>query len=368
MLRADARSSSYTGTTDQINQRNSASYEQTLGDIRRLRSTRMDKQLSNTMKRARSSRIIEGPGGVSARPGSSEGPDEKAGNRQNLQIVHDQDPSNRNSQFMGLQSQHLALDDIPRLVQAEVARDQRPNAAKYARNNNIIGQDPQVRLLNGHRRDFSAGTDPNNPAGGEMGPPKKYFSDLTALDYFIVRHLAVLEMEPMLDGHYNQNELIDLIETKRPTFWDRFGKAFKNDKTGGKKKQDKGPGIFGKSLEQIIERDGADSTDGVGPGALRIPAVMENAITAMRNMDMSVEGVFRKNGNNRRLRELIAEIDEKGSEYVDLTKETPVQVANLLKRYLGSLPDPLLTFKLHRLFETAGSKISSPPLLKLARN
>jgi hypothetical protein len=309
----------------------------------------MDKHVSTTMKRARSSRIIEGPGGESARPGSSEGKGEGSGTR-NLQIVHDRD-TDRDSQFL-LPGQSIALDDIPRLVQAEVAREQRPNAAKYARGNNLISADPQVKILNGHQRDFSGAADTENYAGGNPNQrPKKYFSELSALEYFIVRHIAVLSMEPLLEGHFNQQELIDLIETKRPTFWDRFGKAL----SGGKKKQDKSPGIFGKSLEQVLEKDAADSTDGVGPGALRIPAVMENAISAMRNMDMSVEGVFRKNGNNRRLREVIEEINQKGSEYVDLTKETPVQVANLLKKYLGALPDPLLTFKLHRLFEISGS-------------
>jgi hypothetical protein len=308
----------------------------------------MDKELSNAMKRARSSRIIEGPGGVSARPGSSEGPDDM-GNRQHLQIVHDRDPS-RDPQLM-FGSNQMALDDIPRILQAEVTREIRPNAAKYA-GNNLVSSEPKVRLLNGaHRRDMSgADTDPFDQSDG-MPRQRKYFSELSALEYVIVRPIAVLYMEPLLDGHFNQQELIDLIETKRPGFWDRFGKAFKNDKGGGKKK-----GIFGRSLEQVVERDGAESTDGVGPGALRVPAVIESAVTAMRNMDMSVEGVFRKNGNIRGLREIQEQIDARGSEAVDLTRENPVQVAALLKKFLRDLPDPVLTFKLHRLFITAASK------------
>jgi RhoGAP domain len=308
----------------------------------------MDKELSNAMKRARSSRIIEGPGGVSARPGSAEGPDDP-GNRQNLQIVHDRDP-NRDPQLM-FGTNQMALDDIPRLLQAEVTREIRPNAAKYA-GNNLVGGEPKARLINGtHRRDMSG---PELERFSEMDSTprqRKYFSELSALEYVIVRPLAVLYMEPLLDGHFNQSELIDLIETKRPTFWDRFNKAFKNDKSGGKKKA-----VFGKALEQVVERDGAESTDGVGPGALRVPAVLENAVAAMRNMDMSVEGVFRKNGNIRRLRELQEEIDAKGCEAVDLNRENPVQVAALLKKFLRDMPDPLLTFKLQKLFITAARK------------
>jgi hypothetical protein len=65
--------------------------------------------------------------------------------------------------------------------------------------------------------------------------------------------------------------------------------------------------------------------------------------------DMSIEGIFRKNGNIKRLNQLIEAIDrDPGS--VDLTTDNPVQLAALLKRFLRELPDPLFTFRLHRLF------------------
>ena len=64
---------------------------------------------------------------------------------------------------------------------------------------------------------------------------------------------------------------------------------------------------------------------------------------------MSVEGIFRKNGNIKRLKDIADALDrEPGS--VDLTQDNPVQLAALLKKFLRDLPDPLLTFKLHRLF------------------
>jgi hypothetical protein len=334
---------------DKLSRRESTSLEQTLGDIRRLRSTRIDKELGTAVRRARSSRIIEGPGGVSARPGSSEGPDNQ-NNHQNLQIVHDRD-QNRDPQVMFGAGQ-MALDDIPRILQAEVTKEFRPNAAKYA-GNNLVSSEPKARLINGHRRDMSGATELDKFNQVEVrGGPRKFFSELSALEYVIVRPIAVLYMESLLDGHFTQQELIDLIEVKRPTFWDRFFKADKAAKAAKKK-----PGVFAKNLEAVVERDGAESTDGVGPGALRVPALLEQAVTAMRNMDMSVEGVFRKNGNIRRLRELQEEIDTKGCEAVDLTRENPVQVAALLKKFLRELPDPVLTFKLHKLFITAASKL-----------
>lgn len=65
--------------------------------------------------------------------------------------------------------------------------------------------------------------------------------------------------------------------------------------------------------------------------------------------DMSVEGVFRKNGNIRRLKDLSEALD-RDSTLVNLSDENPVQLAALLKRFLRDLPDPLLTFKLFHLF------------------
>lgn len=64
---------------------------------------------------------------------------------------------------------------------------------------------------------------------------------------------------------------------------------------------------------------------------------------------MSIEGVFRKNGNIRRLKEL-AEALDKQSNPPSLDDENPVQLAALLKKFLRELPDPLLTSKLQRLW------------------
>jgi len=77
---------------------------------------------------------------------------------------------------------------------------------------------------------------------------------------------------------------------------------------------------------------------------------------------MSVEGVFRKNGNIRRLKDLAERIDS-CQENVEMISEGPVQIAALLKKFLRELPDPLLTFKLHRLFITSSSETHLLPSL-----
>jgi hypothetical protein len=181
---------------------------------------------------------------------------------------------------------------------------------------------------------------------------KKFFSELTALEYFIVRHVAVLQMQPLLDGQFNLEDLLTLIEARKQTFWNKFFKSNEKPK-GGKKK-----GVFGVNLEILVDRDGVESEHGVGPGALRVPSLLDDAVTAMRQMDMSVEGVFRKNGNIRGLRDLTEKLDSKEVE-VDLSKEGPVQVAALLKKFLREMPDPLLTHKLYDLFMASQSKCST---------
>ncbi|KAE8144892.1 hypothetical protein BDV25DRAFT_145179, partial [Aspergillus avenaceus] len=330
-----------------------SSLEQTVGEMRRLRSIRNERTLSTTYKKARASRIIDGPEGRSVRPGSSggEGTDPRG---HGFQIVEEKDANGETVTELTFGNQDaLTLDDIPRIVAAEQAKEQRPNAYKHAGTKLVGTTEPLPKYNYGHQRGVSdAGLERHLIE--QSGRAKRYFSELSALEYFIVRHVAVLSMEPLLDGHFTLEELLSLIESRKPTIWNIFGRAFnKEGKKVGKKK-----GVFGVSLDFLVEKEGTESSHGVGPGALRVPALVDDSVSAMRQMDMSVEGVFRKNGNIRRLKEVSDLIDNK-YESVDLTKESPVQIAALLKKFLREMPDPLLTFKLHRLF-VVSQKLPDP--------
>ncbi|TLD13482.1 uncharacterized protein PgNI_04941 [Pyricularia grisea] len=349
-LRSEARSKSFAAGS--MHQRES-SYESAVNDVKRLKSTRLDKALSSSVRKARTSRIMEGPDGTTGRPGSGgagSGDPRKPG----FQIV--EEPANERAEDSMLGNQDaLTLDDIPRIVAAEQAREQRPNA--FQRQELFRAPATEPNLNSNNPRAFSPGRGPRSH--GEPSPQRnmvmgiggrKYFSELSNLDYFIVRHLAVLTMHPLLNNEFELEELLGFIESRKPaTFWNKFGKAFKND---GKKNVKK-KGVFGVPLEIIIERDGADSTDGVGPGTLRIPAIVDDIVATMRQMDLSVEGVFRKNGNIKKLSELCEKIDREGCDSVNLSSQPVVQVAALLKRYLRDLPDPLMTHKLYNLWLTA---------------
>ncbi|EFX02458.1 Rho GTPase activator [Grosmannia clavigera kw1407] len=337
--------------------REPSAYENTLNDVRRLRSTRLDKHLSSSFKKTRTSRVMDGPEGSAARPGSSgaeNGPASSA--RPGMQIVEDRVDEAAADTMLGHQD-YLTLDDIPRIVAAEQAREQRPGGLNNR--DSVMARGGQLTAYSNDQ--YAADERQGKPtaAGPTMISPhklggRKYFSELSGLEYFIVRHLAVMTMQPMIESEFSLEELLDFIESRKPaTFWNKFGKAFKNDN----KKNVKKKGIFGVPLEIIIERDGADSTDGVGPGTLRIPAIVDDIVSTMRKMDLSVEGVFRKNGNIKKLSELCEKIDRDGCDNVNLGGQNVVQVAALLKRYLRDLPDPLMTHKLYRLW-LAAAKIS----------
>ncbi|RMD39697.1 hypothetical protein DV735_g5432, partial [Chaetothyriales sp. CBS 134920] len=346
-----SRSRSCAGTSRDVQPEGaSSSLEQTVGEMKRLRSTRNERTLSTTMRKPRASRILDGPTGVT--PGGTDAPDGGDPGGQGFHIVEEKDLDGivRPELTFGNQD-GLTLDDIPRIVAAEQAKEQRPNAYRHAGPNLLSRTADQPRLVNGHQRVSSGNND--NLLAGEPSPlrTKKYFSELSALEYFIVRTCAVISMQPLLDGHFTAEELLGLIESRKPTFWGKVSRALRNDGKAKKK------GIFGVPLEALVDREGAESTNGVGPGALRVPAILDDAISAMKQMDMSVEGVFRKNGNIKRLKEAADLID--ANQPPDLTRENPVQVAALLKKFLRDMPDPLLTFKLHRLWIEA-QKLEDP--------
>lgn len=209
--------------------------------------------------------------------------------------------------MMGAQGDdHLTLGDIPQLLEAEQAREQR-------------------RSL--------------HHEGGRA------LSELSALELFIVKHMAVMMLQQSaLKDLVAMDDLIEFIEMRKNTFW---GKLFKTGKD--KKKNVEKKGVFGIPLDILVEKNGADSTLGASTTHLRVPSFVDDIISAMKQMDVSVEGIFRKNGNIRRLKELSEALD-RDSTSVNLADDNPVQLAALLKRFLRELPDPLLTFKLHRLF------------------
>lgn len=178
-------------------------------------------------------------------------------------------------------------------------------------------------------------------------PPQRYISDLQPEELFVLKHLALgLLMQSSIADHLAVDELLEFIEVRRNTLW---GKLFK----GGNTRRDvRKKGVFGVPLDVLVERNGADSTLGASATPLRVPSFVDDVVSAMKQMDMSIEGIFRKNGNVRRLRD-ISEMLDREQDGVNLLDDNPVQLAALLKKFFRELPEPLMTTKLYRLFVTS---------------
>ncbi|PHH69315.1 hypothetical protein CDD80_6833 [Ophiocordyceps camponoti-rufipedis] len=340
-LNSDARSKSYAGA-GKDHQHRESTYENTLNEVRRLRSTRLDRHLSSSVRQARTSRVMDADG-RGPRPGSDDGDDHQPETQASTDIMFGQNDA-------------ITLDDIPRIVAVEQSREQQQHRNPRRDLTRSPATDPGRFLTHQRTQSASRDTDVRGPDALSGRVVRKFFPELSGLEYFNVRHLAVLTIQPMVENEFTLEELLSFIESrKQATFWKNLGKAFKNDKSKNVKKK----GVFGVPLDVIIERDGAESTDGVGPGTLRIPAIIDDIISSMRKMDLSVEGIFRKNGNIKKQQELVDRINAEGCDVVNFTEQPVVQLAALLKRYLRDLPDPLMTHKLYRLWISA-AKIADP--------
>lgn len=64
--------------------------------------------------------------------------------------------------------------------------------------------------------------------------------------------------------------------------------------------------------------------------------------------DLKVEGIFRKNGNIKKLKDISSTLNQNPG-LLELGEDS-IQIAALLKKFLRELPEPILTHKLYKLF------------------
>ncbi|KAI7849537.1 hypothetical protein BDC45DRAFT_271959 [Circinella umbellata] len=240
--------------------------------------------------------------------------------------------------------------------------------------------------------------------------------NVTAVQDTIIRHMAILYLESTVQNHFTLDQLISIVETKRSSLWYRLkarvgvtpathmnnnNSSNNNNNNNNNNKQfetttiltpnhhnnnnnsssrpplifnsqhhhynnskktfgialtilaanDKNAGIVPQFPTSCITTSNSMLAPYFTPTA-SIPCIVQNCILALLKMDMSLEGVFRKNGNIRELNELCDAINQ-NNQNTNYLNETPIQLAALLKRYLRELPEPLLTFKLYNLLITS---------------
>lgn len=336
-------------------------YMKTLNDIKRLRSTRQNTRINNPEREnARKSVVIEtteyDPKENFQQPGQSSS--QFMGSEENIskqKITVEDEPIgpslskksfNRATNFIHNQKV-LTLDDIPRIVAAEHARELRPNTYKFhnPHQEGNFSKDIKAKSNSLHR-----GSSLQHAAEPNKSPPPdiKYYSQLTDQERFLITHISTVVLGHVISRKSVGNgiDVTKFVELKKsPTFWEKLKLIGNNEKKTGPLTK-----VFGTDLKDLAAKTGVDSSQSNGPAKVRVPMLIDDLLTALYQKDMSVEGVFRKNGNIKRLKEITSEIDSNPSKVPDLLNENAVQLSALLKKFLRELPNPLLTFKLYELW------------------
>ncbi|CCE66164.1 hypothetical protein TPHA_0O01980 [Tetrapisispora phaffii CBS 4417] len=228
----------------------------------------------------------------------------------------------------------LTLDDISRIVAVEQARELRPNAFTHFKKLKETDEE-SVRVV-----------------AKESG---SFYSELSNSDSLILQAIALslLQNEKSMEKLMVPSTLIPSIpkgdkSNSSNKFWNII--KIKRNKETKKKKIKK---TFGVPLDYLCESWGIQSDLGVGPSKIQIPIVVDELIFSLRQMDLSVEGIFRINGNIRKLNELTLEIDNNPGKTPDFSKETAIQLSALLKKFIRSLPEPLMSRELYDMWINA---------------
>lgn len=175
-----------------------------------------------------------------------------------------------------------------------------------------------------------------------------WLAELDVFEAQLARLLAVQRLEKMLvPVLMAKDEFASCVEaSKQASVLKKITDAFKGKKMAGNQKED---GTFGVPLEVLMERCSAKIDMGMGPNPKNVPFIIAESIRAMSGMDLRVEGIFRKNGNIKRLKTVTEELDQDPFD-ADFADDNQIQLAALIKKFLRDLPEPVMTFKLHRLF------------------
>jgi hypothetical protein len=106
-----------------------------------------------------------------------------------------------------------------------------------------------------------------------------YLAELSALETFIAKHVAVLKIQPLVQDYFAMPELLDMIKDRKTSFWSRILDSFKPSKKHVAK-----DGVFGIPIETLVEKFGVDSKH--GNGRIKIPHFIDQTISAMKKMSI----------------------------------------------------------------------------------
>ncbi|KAK7032254.1 GTPase activating protein (GAP) for Rho1p [Paramarasmius palmivorus] len=146
-------------------------------------------------------------------------------------------------------------------------------------------------------------------------------------------------------------------------WWNHFTSAQRMKKEG-EAKDEPVHTVFGKPLKESLQYASVQISTANANGELYvwgyIPVVVAKCGLYLKENATEVEGVFRVNGSNKRMRELqaIFETPPRYGKNLDWksTPYTPHDVASVFRRYLTQMPEPVIPYDVYHDFRDAMAK------------
>ncbi|PCH39398.1 Rho GTPase activation protein [Wolfiporia cocos MD-104 SS10] len=147
------------------------------------------------------------------------------------------------------------------------------------------------------------------------------------------------------------------------TWWNHFRFAQQAKKEAEEKKAGEGV-VFGKPLKESLRYASVQISTANANGELYvwgyIPVVVAKCGLYLKENATEVEGTFRVNGSNKRMRELQAQFESppKYGKNLDWKKEhyNTHDVASVFRRYLTQMPEPVIPHDMYHYFRDALAK------------
>jgi hypothetical protein len=235
-------------------------------DIKRMKSVALDRKLSTTARVPKRSMVVESPSGRVAQHSEPQSAQPRASSSEIREVprkppssapvsaTSSRDRPAQSSRPQSPPSSAGALASPQGLAKRLPSRElePRPTLARTTTAVRIVDEHgPDSALIAGDAIDSEGITLADLPGvmeaerareqrGLPSAPPPhvKFLSELSALEFFIVKHVAALELasEPQLKDAAPLEELLELIDSRKNTFWGKLFKGGGNDRKNVKKK------------------------------------------------------------------------------------------------------------------------------------
>lgn len=212
-LKLDTRSKSYSTGDNPYEAIN-------LGDIKRMKSTHTTRKLSNSNRFGKRSTLMEIPSPTAAAiSAKSEQQAQPVESEPEVEYTEEPDPLDHR-EFV---SKALANMDSFGNSDALALKDLVPS--------NLLSIPRNMDHVRHSHTEYRK----------SMAKATAYLAELGALDHFMVKHIAVLNIEPYVKDHFSLEDLLELIDDKKAsTLWGKFVTGLR---TGGNKKTTRPKGI-----------------------------------------------------------------------------------------------------------------------------